>query len=75
MEISPLTCSANQWTGFYMVGTTVMKELINFFAKIVGDVLLLTILQRFFIRLGLQLYLKNNSGTGAFMRIQQNSLK
>ena len=52
-----------------------MKELINFFAKIVGDVLLLTILQRFFIRLGLQLYLKNNSGTGAFMRIQQNSLK
>ena len=27
METSPLICSANQWTGFYMIGTSVMKEL------------------------------------------------
>ena len=24
---SPLICSANQWTGFYMRGTSVMKEI------------------------------------------------
>ena len=28
VEISPLICRANQWTGFYMIGTSVMKELI-----------------------------------------------
>ena len=28
IETSPLTCKANQWTGFYMIGTTVMKELV-----------------------------------------------
>ena len=27
IETSPLTCSANHWTGVYMVGTPVMKEL------------------------------------------------
>ena len=27
IETSPLICSANQWTGFYMTGTAVMKEL------------------------------------------------
>ena len=27
IETSPLTCKANQWTGFYMIGTSVMKEL------------------------------------------------
>ena len=27
METSLLICSANQWTGFYMRGTSVMKEL------------------------------------------------
>ena len=27
IEISPLICRANQWTGFYMIGTSVMKEL------------------------------------------------
>ena len=26
-ETSPLFCSANQWTGFYLIGTFVMKEL------------------------------------------------
>ena len=26
METSPLICTANQWTGFYMIGTFVMKE-------------------------------------------------
>ena len=25
--MSPLICSANQWTGFYMIQTSVMKEL------------------------------------------------
>ena len=29
IETSPLTCKANQWTGFYMTGTSVMKELIE----------------------------------------------
>ena len=28
IETSPLTCHANQSTGFYMIGTSVMKELI-----------------------------------------------
>ena len=27
IEISPLICSTNQWTRFYMIGTSVMKEL------------------------------------------------
>ena len=27
IEISPLICSAKQWTGFYTIGTAVMKEL------------------------------------------------
>ena len=27
IETSPLICRANQWTGFYMIGTSVMKEL------------------------------------------------
>ena len=27
METSPLICSANQRTGFYMTGTSIMKEL------------------------------------------------
>ena len=26
IETSPLICTANQWTGFYMTGTYVMKE-------------------------------------------------
>ena len=29
METNPLICYANQWTGFYMVGTFVMKELMH----------------------------------------------
>ena len=28
IETSPLICSANQWTGFYMIWTSVVKELI-----------------------------------------------
>ena len=28
IETSQLICSANQWTGFYMTGTSVTKELI-----------------------------------------------
>ena len=27
IETSPLSCTANQWTGFYMIGISVMKEL------------------------------------------------
>ena len=27
IETSPLICFANQWTGFYMISATVMKEL------------------------------------------------
>ena len=27
METSLLICRANQWAGFYMVGTSIMKEL------------------------------------------------
>ena len=27
IETNPLICSANQWTGFYMLGTSVMIEL------------------------------------------------
>ena len=27
IEISPLVCSANHWTGFYVIETSVMKEL------------------------------------------------
>ena len=29
IETSPLICRANEWTGFYMIGTSVMKELIT----------------------------------------------
>ena len=29
IETSPVICSANQWTGFYMIGNSVMKELKN----------------------------------------------
>ena len=28
MEISPMICSASQWTGFYMIWTSVMTDLI-----------------------------------------------
>ena len=28
-ETSPLICSANRWTSFYMIGTSVMKDLKN----------------------------------------------
>ena len=27
METSPLICRANQWTGFYMITASVMKDL------------------------------------------------
>ena len=29
METSPLICSANQWTGFYMITASVREELIG----------------------------------------------
>ena len=28
IETSPLVCCANQWTGFYMIGTPIKKEII-----------------------------------------------
>ena len=28
IETNPLICPANQWTGFYVIGNSVMKELI-----------------------------------------------
>ena len=31
IETSPLICSANRWTGFCMIGTAVMKELMGWF--------------------------------------------
>ena len=30
IEASPLICRANHWTGFYMMGISVMKELVHF---------------------------------------------
>ena len=30
METYPLICGANQWTGFYMISDSVMKELSDF---------------------------------------------
>ena len=38
IEISPLICSANQWTAFYMIGTFVMKELTIFKKSFIMDV-------------------------------------
>ena len=41
METIILTCRPNQWTGFYMVGTSVIKELnvvINFFLCYLMDI-------------------------------------
>ena len=29
IETGPMICRANQWTDFYMIGTSVMKELIS----------------------------------------------
>ena len=29
IETSPLICRANQWTGFYMIRASVMKEIID----------------------------------------------
>ena len=31
IETSPLICRANQWTGFYMISASVVKELIGSF--------------------------------------------
>ena len=30
IETNPLICSVNQWTGFYMVETSAVKELIGY---------------------------------------------
>ena len=33
IETSPLICGANQWTGFYMITASVIKELIRLYTK------------------------------------------
>ena len=38
IETSPLICSANHWTGFYMIGTFVIKEL-TFMIKLYMELL------------------------------------
>ena len=38
IEASPLICSANQWTGFYMIETSITKEFWNVLFKSVGKV-------------------------------------
>ena len=35
IETSPLICSPNQWTGFYMIGFSVMKEFALWFSNLV----------------------------------------
>ena len=37
IETSPLICRANQWTGFCMIGTPLMKELIPIKSKILEN--------------------------------------
>ena len=34
-ETSPLICCSNQWTGFYMIGTSDMNEL-NIYLSVTG---------------------------------------
>ena len=43
MEISPLIYSANQWTGFYMIGASVIKEL-NQQQQVIRDCLQISLL-------------------------------
>ena len=33
METRPLICSASQWTGFYMTGTSVIKVLMHLYVE------------------------------------------
>ena len=41
MLTSPLICYANQWTGFYMIGTSVKEELnVKYFSLNINAVLL-----------------------------------
>ena len=37
IETSPLICTTNQWTGFYMIETSVMKELDNASAECITN--------------------------------------
>ena len=36
IETSPLICSANQWTGFYMITVSIIKEL-KVFNEIISE--------------------------------------
>ena len=38
IETSTLICRANQWTGSYLIGTSVMKELIIFLFFFLNDI-------------------------------------
>ena len=42
IEPSPLICRANQWTGLYMIGASVMKELMIIAIIFLSSVFLIT---------------------------------
>ena len=44
IETSPLLCRANQWTGFSMIGTSVMKELIQLLKWLVMKLAIMVLL-------------------------------
>ena len=70
IETSPLIWSANQWTGFYMIRTSIMKELrkkykLAIFDKVASLRLQKTLAQVFsceFCEISRQLFLQNSSG-------------
>ena len=42
IETSPLICSANQWAGFYIIETSVMKELITISPVLIQQAILVS---------------------------------
>ena len=44
IETSPLICSANQWAGFYMIGTSVVQGLMSSLSQILHVLLSISIL-------------------------------
>ena len=49
METSPLICSANQWTGFYMITASVMKGLNKLHETRLNTLLLFNTLTQLYI--------------------------
>ena len=39
METSPLICSENQWTGFYIIETSVMEDIMSRIVDLVSQTL------------------------------------